>query len=125
MADEHREVRVAYQLSEAVLAAACQPGDTSPDQVASLMAHFQRLFTAKTSLRWDYLMDEDFKLALNEDPRPSYANGLLLSHLLRLADWCSAPPPSPPVSCGRSRPLLVSFSSLSSSLMSLAVGPMG
>jgi len=86
MADEHREVRVAYQLSEAVLAAACQPGDTSPDQVASLMAHFQRLFTAKTSLRWDYLMDEDFKLALNEDPRPSYANGLLLSHLLRLAE---------------------------------------
>lgn len=86
MADEYREVRVAYQLSEAVLAAACQPGDTPPDQVAGLMAQFQRLFTAKVSLRWDYLTDEDFTHEVQMNPQPSCANRLLLSHMLRLAE---------------------------------------
>lgn len=86
MTDEYREVRVAYQLSEAVLAVACQPGDTPPDQVTGLMAHFQRLFTAKFALRWDFLTDEDFTRAIQADPRPSRANRLLLSHLLRLAE---------------------------------------
>lgn len=86
MSHAGRSVQAAYSLSAEMLEVARNNADADISNVGTLIAEFQKRFTAMRQLSWKYLTDEDFAELFQAAPQPEISNRLLLSHLLRLCE---------------------------------------
>ena len=86
MPDDFGEVQAVYSLSDEMLTLARANQDADLSNVGTLIGEFQKRFTAKRSLNWSYLTDENFEKLVRAERKPEAINRLLLSHLIRLAE---------------------------------------